>query len=81
MKLAHVMEASHIHIDCSIGQQIDDNTSKMERQIDRWKVKDMLDQNRTLLRNSIREATESITPYDVYDMKAVLHTIAKLSAR
>jgi hypothetical protein len=32
----------------------------------------ILDQNRTLLRNSIREATDGITTYDVNDMRVVL---------
>jgi hypothetical protein len=49
MKLAHVMEASQIHIDQSIGKQTDNNTSKMKR-----RIKDILDQNRALLRNSIQ---------------------------
>ena len=37
-------------------------------------VKDILGQNRQLLRNSVREATDSITTYDVNDMRAVLQS-------
>jgi hypothetical protein len=40
MKLADLMEQSQVQIEQSIGKQIDDNTSKMERH-----VKDILDQN------------------------------------
>ncbi len=69
MKLADLMEQSQVQIEQSIGKQIDDNTSKMERH-----VKDILDQNRILLRNSICEATGSITTYDVNDMRAVLQS-------
>jgi hypothetical protein len=56
MKLADIMEQSQVQIEQSIGKQIDDNTSKMERH-----VKDILDQNRLLFRNAMREATDSIT--------------------
>ena len=70
MKLADIMEQSQVQIEQSIGKQIDDNTSKMERH-----VKDILDQNRLLFRNAIREATaDSITTYDVNDMRAVLQS-------
>jgi hypothetical protein len=69
MKLADIMEQSQLHIEQSIGKQIDDNTSKMERD-----VKDILDQNRLLFRNAMREATDSITTYDVNDMRAVLQS-------
>jgi hypothetical protein len=37
-------------------------------------VKDILDQNRTVLRNTIREASDSISTYDVNDMIAVLQS-------
>jgi hypothetical protein len=67
IKLADIMEQSQVQIEQSIGKPIDDNTSKMETH-----VKDILDQNRTLLRDYIREATDSITTYDVNDMRAVL---------
>jgi hypothetical protein len=70
MKLADMMEQSQVQIEQSIGKQIDDNTSKMERH-----GKDILDQNRLLLfRNAMREATDSITAYDVNDMRAVLQS-------
>ncbi len=69
MKLADVMEQSQVQIEQSIGKQIDDNTSKMERH-----VPDILDQNRLLFRNPMREATDSITAYDVNDMRAVLQS-------
>jgi hypothetical protein len=70
MKLADIMEQGQVQIEQSIGKQIDDNTSKMERH-----VKDILDQNRLLFRNAIREATaDSITTYDVNDMRAVLQS-------
>jgi hypothetical protein len=66
MKLADIMDQGQVQIEQSIGKQIDDNTSKMERH-----VKDILDQNRLLFRNAMREATDSITTYDVNDMRAV----------
>jgi hypothetical protein len=46
MKLADIMDQSQVQIEQSIGKNIDDNTSKMERH-----VKDILHQNRLLFRN------------------------------
>jgi hypothetical protein len=38
----------------------------------------MLDQNRKAISASLREAAESITPYDVHDMRNVLESLKKM---
>jgi hypothetical protein len=69
MKLADMMEQSQVQIEQSVGKQMEDNIGKMERH-----VKDILDHNRLLFCNAMRETTDSITTYDVNDMRAVLQS-------
>ena len=68
-KLADMIEQRQVQIEQSVGKQMEDNIGKMERY-----VKDMLDQNRLLFRNAMREVTDNITAYDVNDMRAVLQS-------
>ncbi len=69
MKLADMMEQRLVQIEQSVGKQMDDNIGKMERY-----VKDILDQNRLLFCNAMREVSDNITAYDVNDMRAVSQT-------
>ncbi len=69
MKLADMMEQNQVQIEQSVGKQMNDNIGKMERH-----VNDILNQNRLLFRNAIRETTDGITAYDVNDMRAVLQS-------
>jgi hypothetical protein len=53
----------------SVERDIMLKTSEMEKHIC-----EMLDQNRKNLRDALLEACETITPYDVQDMKRVLES-------
>ncbi len=63
------MESNQIHVKQSVEREIMLKTSEMERHIC-----ETLDQNRKLLRGSLQEACEYITPDDVQDMKILLQS-------
>ncbi len=65
LQLTPVMESNQIHVKLSIERDIMLKTSEMEKHIC-----EMLDQNRKNLRGALLEACETITPYDVQDMKS-----------
>jgi hypothetical protein len=69
LQLTRVMESNQIHVKQSVEREMMLKTSEMERHIC-----EMLDQNRKLLRGSLMEACEYVTPYDVQDMKRILES-------
>jgi hypothetical protein len=69
LQLTRVMEPHQIHVKQSVEREIMLKTSEMEKHIC-----EMLDQNRRLIHGSLMEACETITPYDVQDMKKVLES-------
>ncbi len=69
LQLARVMESNQIHVKQSVERDLMLKTGEMERHIC-----EMLDQNRKAIRSSLMEACETITPYDVHDMKRVLES-------
>jgi hypothetical protein len=64
LQLTRVMESNQIHVKQTVEREVMLNTSEMEKH-----VYDMLDRNRKLIHGSLMEACETITPYDVHDMK------------
>jgi hypothetical protein len=69
LQLTRVMESNQIHVKQSVEQEIMLRTSEMEKHIC-----EMLDQNRKAIRGSLMESCETITPYDVQDMKRLLES-------
>jgi hypothetical protein len=69
LHLARVMESNQIHVKQSVEREIMLRTGEMEKHIC-----EMLDQNRKVLRGSLQEACEYITPYGVQDMKRLLES-------
>jgi hypothetical protein len=69
IQLTRVMESNQVHVKQSVERDIMLKTSEMERHIC-----EMLDQNRKNLHDALLEACETITPYDVQDMKRVLES-------
>ena len=69
LQLARVMESNQIHVKQSVERELMLRTAEMEKHIC-----EMLDQNRKAIRFSLMKACETITPYDVHDMKRVLES-------
>jgi hypothetical protein len=69
LQLTRVMESNQIHMKQTVEREIMLKTGEMEKHIC-----EMLDQNRRNLRGALLEACETITPYDVQDMKRVLES-------
>ncbi len=69
LQLTRVMESNQIHVKQSVEREMMLKTSEMEKHIC-----EMLDHNRKLIRGSLMEACETITPYDVQDMKRLLES-------
>jgi hypothetical protein len=69
LQLTRVMESNQIHVKQSVERDIMLKTSEMEKNIC-----ETLDQNCKNLRGALLDACETITPYDVQDMKRVLES-------
>ncbi len=61
------MGSHQIHVKQTVEQEVMRNHSEMEKH-----VFEMLERNRKLIHSSLMESCETITPYDVLDMKRVL---------
>ena len=69
LQLTRVMESNQIHVKQTVERDVMLNTSEMEKH-----VYEMLDRNRKLIHSSLMEASETITPYDIQDMKRLLES-------
>jgi hypothetical protein len=69
LQLTRVMESNQIHVKQTVERDVLLNTNEIEKH-----VHEMLDRNRKLIHNSLMEACETITPYDVQDMKRLLES-------
>jgi hypothetical protein len=63
------MESNQIHVKQSVERELMLRTSEMEKHIC-----EMFEQNRKAICGSLMEACETITPYEVQDMKRLLES-------
>ena len=67
------MEANQTQLKTSVEDDLLRTVSEMETHI-----QTMLDKNRDIIRNAVRDVSDSITPYSVSDMDNVLTSQKKL---
>jgi hypothetical protein len=73
LRLAQVMEANQTQLKTIVEDDLLRTVSEMEAHI-----QTMLDKNRDIIRNAVREVSDSITSYSVSDMDNVLTSQKKL---